>query len=1101
MLPSGTVTFLFTEIDQSARLLQRLGRERFTRLLDQHEELLRRAFSEHGGVEVKRHGDSIFAAFDSAGAAAAAALRVQRALAVADWPLSTAVRVRIGLHTGEARADPGAYAGSAVRIGSRLVAAAEGGETLVSSATARLLEGGIPARARLLDLGERLLPGVSQPEHLFALELVDVGAPAGEPTVALPRLAPEPPLVGRRRERATIDALLARARAGESGSLVVRGEPGIGKSALLAYAAARADGMDVLTTSSVEAEADLAFAGLHGLLRPILGSLSRLPAVQANALAGALGLAPSSSSERFLVSAAALGLLAEAADRRPILCLVDDAQWLDTPSAEALVFAARRLRAERIAILFGARVGDPRTFEGPRLPELILEGLEDEDARALLSDRPGPLAASVRARLLREAAGNPLALLELPAGLSEEQRAGAATLPDTIPLTSRLQAAFAERIDPLPEATRTALLVAATDDTGDVPAVVRALEALGVAPHALEPAEALGLLVTSGGQIAFRHPLVRAAVFGAATIAQRQRTHAALAAALEGEEHADRRVWHQALATLTADEDVAAALEAAARRSQLRGGHSSAATAFERAAKLSETDSARARRLGAAAEAAWAAGQGERAGALIARSLALVDGPERARLLYLRGVIEGRGGSLVDAVETLREGMAASDDSSLTLTILREASDFAEYAGDYEQLTELCVRAREIQPVTETDRFIVAAMASFAAELLCDHVGAARLCAEATELAEGLDDPQCLIWAAGTAGREGMWGDGLRHASRAVHLAREQALLSILPYALRTQAYQLLGRNQFDLSYSAAEEGRQIALDIGHGWVAAWNVAHLAAIDALRGDDDRVHAHVEELHAYIRPSEADSPSSHIARAFGLLELTLGRPSEALDRLLVPLDNLRYRTSPLVVFGLPDAVEAAARSGRLDEIGAHLDRYASWVEQVPSPARRSLLARCRALADDARAERHFEEAVALGDALPPFERARNELLYGEWLRRERRRVDARAHLRVAVELLQPLGVPPWEERAQAELRASGETLHRHDASALGRLTPQEHQIALLVAEGLTNREIGAQLFLSPRTIDYHLRKVFAKLQIASRLELMRMVMGESESVTA
>jgi class 3 adenylate cyclase/DNA-binding CsgD family transcriptional regulator/tetratricopeptide (TPR) repeat protein len=1095
ILPAGTVTFLFTAIENATRLQQQLGRERFGDLVTRHEELLRETFAEHGAVEVEREGDSLLAAFADACEAVAAATSIQRALAAAEWPLPVAVQVRIGLHTGEVGASEPDDVGSALQLGARVAAAAHGGQTLLSGTTAKLVEDGLPADGRLLDLGERLLPGARQPERLFALELEGDGR--GRTVMEHRRERAPVVLVGRGRECTMIDALLLGASAGESGALVIRGEPGIGKTALLAYAAERAVGMDVLTTASVEAEADLAFAGLYGLLRPVLGNMGRLPEVQANALAGALGLAPSIGSERFLVSAAALGLLAEAADRRPMLCLVDDAQWLDTPSADALVFAARRLRGERVAILFGARVGDVRTFEAPGVPELVLDGLGDEDARLLLSDRPDPLAPAVRERLLREAAGNPLALLELPGGLSEEQRAGVAALPDTIPLTSRLRAAFAERIERLPEATQTALLVAAVDDTGDASTVLRAVAALGVTADALEPAEASGLVVATGGTIAFRHPLVRAAVSGAATLAQKQRTHAALAAALEGEEHADRRVWHQALATLTADENVAAALEAAGRRSQLRGGHSSAATAFERAATLSEADSARSRRLGAAADAAWAAGQGERAGALIARSLALAEGPERPQLLYLSGVIQGKTGSLAEAVTTLQEGVAASCDASLTLTMLREACDFAWSAGDYDQLTALCRHAAEIPPVTEADHFIVAVARSLAAEISGDHVGAARLCAEAVERAERLDDPQCLMWAATAADREGTWGDGLPHANRAVHLVRDQALVSILPYALQAQAYELLGRSQFDLAYAAAEEGRQLALDIGHLWAAGWNLAHLAKIESLRGRSELVRAHVDDLLACLGRSEADFPSGHvaIARALGLLELTLGRPGEALDRLLVPLADVRYRSTALVVFGLPDAVEAAARSDRLDEVADHLDAYQAWVEQVPNRARLALLARCRALAQESRAELHFEQAAALADALPPFERARTELLFGEWLRRERRRVDARPHLRAALELLQPLGVSPWEERARLELRASGETVRKRHPSTLGQLTPQEQQIALLVADGLTNREIGAQLFLSPRTIDYHLRKVFAKLEIASRTELVRMVVAE------
>jgi DNA-binding CsgD family transcriptional regulator len=895
-----------------------------------------------------------------------------------------------------------------------------------------------------------------------------------------------------------MDELLAGARADESGSLIVRGEPGIGKSALLDYAAARANEMQLLRTAGVEAEADLAFAGLYGLLRPILGRLSELPELQANALAGALGLAPASGFDRFLASAAVLGLVAEAAEERPLLCLVEDAHWLDTPSAEALVFAARRLRAERVAIVFAVREGEARTFEGRGLPELLLTGLGDEDALVLLSDCSIELVPAVRERLLAEAAGNPLALLELPAGLSEEQRAGTEALPDAIPLTTRVQAAFAARVEGLPAATQTMLLVAAADDTGEVATVVGAAAELEVTAEALEPAEASGVVRTDGGRIVFRHPLVRAAVLDAATLAQRQRTHAALASVLHGEEHADRRVWHHALATLTADENVAAALEAAARRSQLRGGHASAATAFERAADLSDAEPSRSRRLGEAAEAAWAAGQAERARGLATRSLPNSEGHQRVRLLYLSGLIEAQSGWLPDALPPLMEAIEGSEDASLTLEMLRDAYEFAAYTGDHDRLVELARRTAQVEPATESDRFIAAAIMAWGSELSGDYARGALLAAEAIERAERLDDPRGLIWATLTVDREGTWGDGLPHASRAVALARQRGLVSLLPQALAAQSIELIGRSRFDLAYSAADEGRRLALDIGHPWVAGWNVDNLAAVEALRGQEEEARAHVE-VHDELFAASGTSVSILSERVLGLLELTLGRPAEALEHLrrfaAAPAGVIM---SPHRVLGLPDLVEAAVRSHQLEEAADHLARFQEWVEQFPTPARLALLARCQALTVESEAEPHFLRSIELAETLSPFDRARTELLYGEWLRRQRRRVDARPHLRAALELFQQLAVSPWEERARAELRASGETARRRDPSTRDQLTPQELQIAHLVAEGMTNREIGAQLYLSPRTIEYHLRKVFAKLQIASRTDLVRTGVGEHVS---
>jgi DNA-binding CsgD family transcriptional regulator len=905
-------------------------------------------------------------------------------------------------------------------------------------------------------------------------------------------------LVGREGECARIDELLEGALAGESGALIVRGEPGIGKSALLDYAAARADGMELLRTAGVEAEADLAFAGLYGLLRPALGRLSELPELQSKALAGALGLAPSTGSERFLVSAAVLGVLAEAAEERPLLCLVEDAHWLDTPSVEALVFAARRLRAERVAIVFAVREGEGRPFEGGGLPELLVTGLADEDARALISDSSDELVSPVRERLLAEAAGNPLALLELPAGLSEEQRAGREALPESIPLTARVQAAFAARVEGLPAPTQMMLSIAAVDDTADVATVVSAAEELGVTAEALEAAEASGVVRTDGARVAFRHPLVRAAVLGSATLAQRQRAHAALASVLQGEEHADRRVWHHALATLTADENVAAALEAAARRSQLRGGHASAATAFERAAELSDAEPTRARRLGEAAEAAWAAGQADRARGLVTRSLANAVGHQRVRLLYLSGVIEARSGWLPDALAPVLEAVEGSEDASLTLEMLYDGYEFATYAEAHDQLEELARRAAELEPTAETDRFIATALMAWGSELSGDYARGALLAAEAISRAERLEDPRCLILAAVTADREGSWGDGLPYANRAVAVAREQGLVSVLPQALAAQSTELIGGSRFDLGYSVAEEGRRLALDIGQPWTAGWNVANLATVEALRGQEDEVRAKVDTLQQLVAAS-GTSFSILDQRVLGLLDLTIGRPAEALEHLrgyaAAPAGVLM---TPHRVLQLPDVVEAAARAHELDEAADHLARFEEWVEQFPTPARLSLLARCQALAAESDAEPLFLQSIELGEALSPFERARNELLYGEWLRRERRRVDARPHLRAALGLFQQLALPPWEERARAELRASGETARRRDPSTRDDLTPQELQIAHLVAEGMTNREIGAQLFLSPRTIDYHLRKVFAKLQIASRADLAQIDLGEHTS---
>jgi DNA-binding CsgD family transcriptional regulator len=908
-------------------------------------------------------------------------------------------------------------------------------------------------------------------------------------------------LVGREEECAAIDRLLEVSAGGESSSLVLRGEAGTGKTALLAQAGERGGDRTVLRTTGVEGESDLAFAGLYGLLRPIVDKLGELPEAQSAALSAALGLAPSHGADRLLVSAAALSMLAAAADERPLLCLIDDAQFLDVASAEALVFSARRLAAEPVAMLFAVREGTSRAFAAPGLPELVVEGLGNEPAAQLLEGSAPEATDSVREWLLAEASGNPLALLELPRGLSVAQLEGHAALPETTPLSSRLRSAFVQRIDRLPAETRNALLIAAVDDSGDLAAVVGAAGEVGLSADALDSAERVGLLRAVDGTILFRHPLVRSALLDSATDSQRRGAHAALAAALIDDEDADRCAWHKALATLAPDEAVAAALEASARRFEARAGHASAATAFARAAELSTDADLRTGRRAAAAEAAWAAGQPERARELIARALPLTTGQARAELLHLRGVIEARTGDVRGAVAVLLEAADASEDQSQTLELLAEATNAAAYSGDYEQAAALGARAGAIEPRGETDRFRVAALSGVAAEFVGDHERAAPLLDEAIRRAEQLEDPVALIWAGHMAYMRGTLGDALPYATRAVTIARERALLSILPVALSQQATALTGQGRFKLAYAAAEEGIRLARDFGHQWGLSWNLSNLATLDALRGDEASSRAHADEAMELAAIGGGTSMVIGFAEwSLGLLELTLGRPSEATDRLLLVSAGERPESNPLIaLWSIPDQIEAAARSERLDEIADRLESYTDWVLASPSPARLSLLARCRALAGGGGERDQYETALAPDTALPPFELARTELLYGEWLRRKRKRREARPHLRRAADLFRHIGAPPWEERAESELRATGETARRRDPSTLDQLTPQELQIAGLVAAGMTNRQVAAQLYLSPRTIDYHLRKVFSKLGVASRTELVQMGVPEPEPV--
>ena len=897
-----------------------------------------------------------------------------------------------------------------------------------------------------------------------------------------------PALLGRESECRAIDGLLAAPARGESAALVLRGEAGIGKSALLDYAADGAGDSLVLRIAGVEAESDLAFAGLYGLIRPVVAKLDELPDRQSAALAGALGLGPSVEADRLLVSAAVLGVLAAASEERQVVCLIDDAQWLDKPSADALVFAARRLVAERVAMLFAAREHDGLQFESHGLPGLAIAGLDRRVAERLLERRAANAAPTVRERLIREAGGNPLALLELPGGLTERELTGRDALPEAIPLSPRLKQVFRGRVERLPQSAQRGLMILAADDTGDAAIILGAAAEMGLPDDALDIAEGDGLIRTSVDRLSFRHPLIRAAVYDAATLSERRRAHASLAAILDGEEHADRRVWHQAMAALTADEEVAGALESSADRARRRSAHASAATAYLRAADLSTDAGTRTRRLAAAAQAAWDGGQPDRARAAIEEALPIAQGALRASLLYLRGTIESRVGSAQQAAEWLLEAAEISTDPSLKFEMVAEAAEAAAYAGDLDLVHTASRLQTQIRPVSERDRFLLASGQGWVAVWAGDHATAEAAFADALRRANTLEDPRTLVWAADAALAAIGFGAGLPYANRAVEITREQGLLSLLPMALHRQALALQWNSLFDRAFAAAQEGYQLALEVGYGVGA--HLGTLAFVEAVWGRAEAAQSHAEEAIVIGQRTGSNLLSDTAELTIGFAELSRGRLDAAFQRLSALTAPDRPRGHRLIsLTAVPDLVEVATRLGRGGDAAEPLERYAAWVSGSGSPPGNALLARCRALMADGHADRAFGEAIDLATALSPLERARTRLLYGEWLRRQRRRLDARPHLRAALELFRGLGAVPWEERTETELRATGETARKRDVSTLDQLTPQERQIAELVAGGMTNRDIAARLYLSPRTIDYHLRKVFRKLGIAARSELM------------
>jgi DNA-binding CsgD family transcriptional regulator len=904
-------------------------------------------------------------------------------------------------------------------------------------------------------------------------------------------------LVGRDAERARIGALLDAARGSHSGALVVRGEPGIGKTALLEDAATRAAGMRVLRARGLEAESELAFAGLHQLLLPALDLLERLPGPQSAALQAAFGLAEHPGDDRFLISVACLTLLSELAEAAPVLCLVDDAQWLDAPSSDALLFVTRRLGEEGIVMLFGVREGEERRFATRDVAELDLHGLGADSAASLLA-RSGNVAGSVREALLARAAGNPLVLVELPAALTAEQLTGEEPLPHALPLTRGIEQVFLERVGRLSEPAQRLLLIAAADDTGRLAPVLRAA---GISADALTEAEDARLVAVRGSELEFRHPLVRSAVYQAAPSSHRRAAHVALAGALTEAPEADQRAWHRAAAVLGPDPEIAAELEGTADRAQMRSGHAAAASALERAAELSADTDAKARRLMAAALAAWDAGETERAAWLLDRAEPIVTDPRRrADLDHGRAVLELRRGSLLDAGARLAAAAAsvAPLDAQKAFELLMDAGGVAGRTGDSALMAQVSAALPRSEDAVLAD--LLTGVGALLDGNSAEPVPAIR---EALARAAATPNPRLVTWAllgAALLGDEAMERALLQ---RALGVARASGSVGLLVLVLEAavNAGVLSGRDSLEAD---ATEGLGLAEDAGLPNAVQSFSAALAWVAALRGREDECRRRAAEVARAVRSSGLANANTTAEWALGMLDLSTGRPDATIARLTALSEGPPGVLHPFyALLFAPDLVEACVRAGRPDEArsaAGALEHFA----QPPAPAwALALAARCRALLAPAeRAEHEYAEALQIYEQISrPFDRARTALLFGEHLRRERRRVGSREHLRTAFEGFQALGASLWAERAAAELRASGETARKRDPSTIDQLTPQELQIARFVAEGLSNKEVAAQLFISPRTVDHHLRNVFTKVGITSRTQLARLGLGAETSLIA
>ena len=902
-----------------------------------------------------------------------------------------------------------------------------------------------------------------------------------------------PGLTDRRAECDVLGRLVAAVRAGESRALVVHGEPGVGKTALLEYLAGQASGCRVAHAGGVQSEMELAFAVLHQLCAPMLDRLERLPAPQRDALRTAFGLSAGPAPDRFLIGLAALGLLSEMAGERPLVCIVDDEQWLDSASAQVLAFVARRLGAESVGLVFGARVP---TGDLAGLPELVIGGLREDDARALLdSALTGPLDALVRDQIVAEAHGNPLALLELPRGWTAAELAGGFGLPGAVPLTGRIEESFRRQLGALPAQPRRLLQLAAAEPTGDPVLVWRAAGRLGICAEAAGPAVEAGL-AEFGVRVRFRHPLVRSAAYRSAPADDLREIHAALAEVTDPASDPDRLTWHRAAATAAPDEGVATELERSAGRAQARGGLSAAAAFLERAMLLTPDPGRRADRAIAAAEAKHQAGAPDVAAELLVMAEA---GPleelARARISLLRGQMAFSAGNSSDTPRLLIDAARRFEalDTRLARETYLEALSAALLGHRTSQIgtLEIARAARGATAAPPSDSRAPDLLLEGMATLITDgyETGVPAVQRALSVFRDGdLPIGEQLRWLfVATRCAIDIWDDESWRdlAIRQVELARAVGALSLLPFAITQRFGMHLHAGEFATvaqlvdEFSVLKEATATGLpDFGTMILAAWQGR---SREAFRLIDDFITDMSERGQGYGVSLPYYTAS--------VLYNGLGRYADAMasaELASEQRDDLAFAN-----LALAELIEAAVRGGQPERATAAMGRLTELTLPSGTAWGLGVAARSRALLSEGdEAERLYREAIGhLSSAPARTELARAHLLYGEWLRRQRRRREAREHLRTARDMLEAMGMDAFAERAGRELRATGETARKRTAAARDEeLTAQEAHIARLAREGLSNPEIGTRLFISARTVQYHLGNIFAKLGIASRSQL-------------
>ena len=904
----------------------------------------------------------------------------------------------------------------------------------------------------------------------------------------------ESALLGRDAEREAIGRLLNTARLGVSEVLVVIGEAGVGKTALVEDALSGMEAMRVLRATGLEAERQIAFAGLLQLLRPALDLIPDLTPPQAAALAGALAVSEAApgSGDRFIIGAAVLSLLSRYAEDGPVAVVVDDLHNLDRPSAEAILFAARRLAADPVVILATARTPEADHLVSG-LPLLRLDGLDNRAAAELVARAAGgPLAPGRLDPLLRLAHGNPLALLELAVDDLDALATDPGDLPARVPDT--VTAAFSRRLDLLDDACRTALLVAAVCG-GDLVVTTRACSSLGVDADALAGAEDAGLVTVRAGTVAFRHPLVRSATYSQAGARERRAAHVAVAESLpEGDP--DRRAWHLAEAIWMPDAEVADLLADAAGRAMARTAYSVASGAFERSARLTPDVECRADRLLQAADAAWQAGLTERAIALLdAHARENPRTSARVRQLALRGAIAARTGRLRDAREMLVTAADLATDPAEECVLIADAVHASFYLAGGPAAAELSRRLVTLVPaVTDPKARALGLIAMGMGRILVGEAGGAEDLRAAVPLIESTGalygDPHRLscVMLVPLFLRDATEGQMLRsYVDEVRETAGVGALPAILFHVARDQATTSAWA-EAEANYS---ESVRLAAETGQVTERLMSLAGLSWLESRLGRAEACRAHAQDVLEAPDAEDLHMAEAWVHFALGDLELSLGQPARAVIefRELVRLMSVHELADVDLAPG-PELVDALLRLGEVSEAHTVVASFQRAAQAKGQPWSLARAARAQGLvAVDGAPEACFEEALAVhAGTLDRFETARTRLSYGEWLRRAARRVDARHQLRLALDELDDLGAQRWAERAAAELAATGETVRRRDADPRSQLTPQELQVSLLLVEGRTTREAAAALFLSPKTVEYHLRKVYTKLGIGSRTEL-------------